>query len=549
MSGKHKILIIDDSPGSIRTLAAALDDDYDISIAVNGPKGLDLAASQPPDLILLDVVMPDMDGYEVCRRLKASPTTSDIPVIFVSAMNEVGDEMKGLKLGAVDYIVKPFSPAIVLARVGTHLSLKRARNELHERNLDLEARVEKRTAELECARNEAEIANSTKSLFLASMSHEIRTPMAGVIGFADMLLDDNLTEDSREKVFRIKDSMNILLTLLNEILDLSKLEAGKMELEHIDFQLPSLINEATSLFERKIKDKELEFSTILADGLPEGMNSDPIRIRQIISNLVGNAAKFTDQGKITVKAELKESETGNIMLHVSVMDTGIGMTPEAHSRLFCEFEQADASISRKYQGSGLGLSICKRLAELMSGEIGATSEYGKGSTFWFSVPYSAARKAVSGDPLNSLSEIIRYLAVRPLHILIVDDNDFNLRVIRATVGSFGHTADVAKHGMLALEMFEASDYDLILMDVRMPVMSGPEATVLIRQMEGDRADIPIIALTADAMEGHKRQYLAAGMNAVVGKPIDRAELALTINTVMGEDVHVAVKVEASKKTS
>ena len=402
------------------------------------------------------------------------------------------------------------------------------------------------TAQLEAerhlllAKEEAELANRTKSEFLASMSHELRTPLAGVVGFADMLLEDKLPEDSREKVIWMKESMDILLELLNEILDLSKLEAGKMELEEVDFHLPSLIDASTGLFERKLNDGKLTLTTVLSDDFPEAVNSDPTRIRQILLNLIGNAVKFTEIGGITVEGSLIKSETGEDFIHIAVHDSGIGMKPEAINTLFDDFTQADSSISRKYQGTGLGLSICRRLVELMNGEIGAKSQYRKGSTFWFTVPYKAATASVSKVTKDVNSKMARYRARRPLHVLVVDDNDVNLRIITATAQSFGHGTETAKDGMQAIERHEAGDFDLILMDVRMPVLSGPDATALIRDMEGKKAAIPIIALTADAMESHKREYLAAGMDAVVDKPIDRKKLALTINTVMQEEIHVPV---------
>ena len=395
--------------------------------------------------------------------------------------------------------------------------------------------------ELEAAKEEAETANRTKSEFLASMSHEIRTPMAGIKGFADMLLEDPIPEGSREKVFRIKESLDGLLGLLNEILDLSKLEAGKMELEYIDFHLPSLVNDAAALFQSSMTDGKVELRAILSEDFPQGVHADPTRIRQILLNLIGNAIKFTELGGVTVDGSREVSAAGAPMFRIAVTDTGIGLKPDSVEKLFKDFTQADSSISRRYQGSGLGLSICRRLVDLMGGEIGVESEYQKGSTFWFTLPYGEASSDVSARPGGAASTVLRYRAQRPLRVLIVDDNAMNQRIIVGAVESYGHQTDVAKDGMLGIEKHERDDFDLILMDVRMPVLSGPDATELIRGMDKDKRDIPIIALTADAMADHKRQYLAAGMDAVVGKPIDREELALTINQVMGEEIHRPVE--------
>lgn len=403
--------------------------------------------------------------------------------------------------------------------------------------------------ELKLAKEEAEAANEAKSTFLASMSHEIRTPMAGVVGFADMLLEDPIAEDSREKVFRIKESMYILLTLLNEILDLSKLEAGKMELEYVDFHLPALIDEAAGLLEHKVSDGKVNFTTSLSEDFPTGINADPSRIRQVILNLIGNAVKFTELGSITLEGSLDQAANGQHLIRIAIHDTGIGMTPESIDKLFKDFTQADSSISRRFQGTGLGLSICKRLVELMGGEIGAESELHKGSTFWFTLPYTPARSEIQAPSTARQRSLTHYMAKRPLHILVVDDNALNQRIILATVESFGHTCEVAKDGMQAIEKHESGSYDLILMDVRMPVLSGPDATELIRQMDEDKAAVPIIALTADAMVDHKRVYLKAGMDAVVGKPIDREVLAKTMNTVLDEDIHISVEVDFQEPAS
>lgn len=384
-------------------------------------------------------------------------------------------------------------------------------------------------------------ASKTKSAFLASMSHEIRTPITGAMGFVEMLLDEELSEKSRESVHGIKDTMDILMNLLNDILDLSKLESVKMEIENIDFDLPSLIGESTALYEHRMTGGRIVLNTALADDFPETANSDPSRIRQVLLNLIGNAVKFTEQGDVTIEGSLFLSDDGEPFIRIAVQDTGIGMKPEVFGNLFKDFTQADSSISRRYGGAGLGLSICKHLVELMGGEIGVTSEYHKGSTFWFTVPYVASTSDVEIHSKRKMSKTVRYLARRPLHVLVVDDNSFNQRIINATVQKFGHTSEVANDGMKAIEEHKSGAYDLILMDVRMPGLSGPEATQLIRKMEGEKSKIPIIALTADVMRGQRKQYLEAGMDAVVAKPIDRKNLALMINDVMHEEIHALVE--------
>lgn len=425
---------------------------------------------------------------------------------------------------------------------------KAAAREVIAAQTSLEARVTERTAQLrkseERARAmaaEAEAASKSKSEFLASMSHEIRTPMTGVMGFADMLLQDDLPDESREKVYKIQDSTTSLLTIINDILDVSKMEAGKLEIERIDFNLPSLIDDLVGLFDRtQISDDvdHVPINVTIADDVPETIKADPTRLRQVLVNLIGNAVKFTHQGRIDIDIALENGTTD--ILKVSVRDTGIGMTDEIIGMLFKDFTQGDASISRHFQGTGLGLAICKRLLALMDGDIEVESIVGEGSHFWFTLPFGQADTKVANTALIS-NRVERFTVTRPLHILVAEDTELNQHIIRATLEAFGHTCAFADDGAEAVETLAASDnFDMILMDVRMPKMSGPDATRAIRMMDDDRANIPIVALTADAMAENVVEYLNAGMNGCVTKPIDRVELVQAINTAMGEEINVPV---------
>ncbi|SCA56876.1 putative Histidine kinase [Candidatus Terasakiella magnetica] len=387
------------------------------------------------------------------------------------------------------------------------------------------------------ARDDAETANKTKSEFLAAMSHEIRTPLTGVMGFADLLLVDDIPQESKQKAMRIKGSTEALYRIINDILDMSKLEAGKFNLEMNDFDLQKLVKEVTDLFEKSRRtDKNVVWELHFSDDFPQGIHSDITRIRQILMNLLGNAFKFTQEGTISIHCEMTEDDEGQPFVKFSVIDTGIGIADDTINMLFTSFTQADASISRKFEGTGLGLAICKSLIDLLGGEIGVESQEGKGSTFWFTLPYKEATDIQSQDEPKALAT--DYKALRPLNILVAEDNRVNQHIIQKFMEAYGHKITIAANGLEALNAHKENPYELILMDVRMPEMDGPEATRNIRQLSGEPANVPIIAITADAIKQHIEGYFEAGMNAFVPKPFNWVQTILAINNVMDEDIHV-----------
>ncbi|MBC7906242.1 MAG: response regulator [Rhodospirillaceae bacterium] len=375
---------------------------------------------------------------------------------------------------------------------------------------------------LEVKTREAEAAARSKSEFLAVMSHEIRTPMNGIIGMARLMLDEGMAAGQRTRLETLRHSAEALLAILDDILDFSKLEAGRLDYERIAFRPAELVEEVVGLLRPHATSKGLDFAIQVADELPPWVLGDPGRLRQILLNLSGNAVKFTEAGTVTVHAG-----TEGDWLEFSVIDTGIGLDDAQRERLFQSFSQADATISRRYGGTGLGLAISKRLVEGQGGVIGVDSEPGKGSRFWFRLPLVAALEPSVfnlGQPAVDL---------RPLTVLLAEDNAINQMVARGFLQRAGHCVVVANNGAEAVELVSAGGvFDLVLMDMQMPEMDGLEATRAIRAMSGRAATLPIIALTANAMQSDEERCRAAGMNDYVAKPIDPDRLSAAMARVL-----------------
>ena len=493
---KNSVLVVDDEGSNILALTHILSPDYTVYAAKNGENAIEAAKKYLPDVILLDIIMPEMDGYTVLAALKDSDTMGNIPVIFITGLSNAADEEKGLSLGAADYISKPFSPAIVKLRVLNQIKI------INQTRLII-------------AKETAEKSSRQRSEFMSRMSHEMRTPMNAIMGMTTLAKSAAETEKRDDMLDKINDASGHLLKLIDDVLDMSDIEDNKLRLSVSEFSFAVMIREILNKANPDIKAKQQSLTTDIDPSIPDTLIGDERRLTQVILNLLSNASKFTpEQGSIQIGAHVREVEDETLTLRIEIIDNGIGMSAEQQLRLFIPFEQADGGIDRKFGGAGLGLAISKHIVMLMGGEISVESKPGKGSKFILTIKTGLrAPEAQEDDPVSLEGKTA----------LLAEDVEINREIVIAMLEGTGLQIECAENGRIALDLFTAvpGKYDVILMDVNMPEMDGVEATRKIRALDvPEGAAVPIIAMTANVLMSEVETYLDAGMTDHVGKPVD-----------------------------
>ena len=532
------VLVVDDDAANLRMASHILSEEkMRVSCLKSGEQAIQFLQENRPDLILLDIQMPGMDGLETMAVIKGNQDTTDIPVIFLTANDDSNMEVRGLEAGAMDFIKKPFVPEILMIRVKHTLDLVRL------------------NVEYENARNEAIMANEAKSLFLSNMSHEIRTPINAVLGMNEMILRECTDKQILTYAENIRGSGKTLLFLINDILDMSKIESGKMEIIRVEYDPAVLIMDLWNVIFLRAQEKDLSIQFSLDETLPKMLYGDDVRIKQIVTNLLTNAVKYTPQGGIEMHVAYERQGEEKISLIISVKDTGMGIKKEDMGKLFESFQRLDEEKNRNIEGTGLGMNITMSLLKLMDGDLKVESEYGKGSIFTVTIPQRIVCDEPTGDfeSIKSRQEQNWTLGYQSFeapdaNILVVDDNAMNLTVFKSLLKRTKMNIVTADSGRKCLELVKKEHFHIIFMDHMMPEMDGIETLHEIKKLtDFPNADTPVIILTANALSGAREGYLSEGFADFLTKPIDGDLLERTIVDFLPKDL-VKTKEAGGKDT-
>jgi CheY-like chemotaxis protein/two-component sensor histidine kinase len=533
---KFNVLIVDDRPENLLTLEGILDNDNLNTIkATSGNEALAIMLEQNIALVLMDVQMPGMDGFEVAEIMRSSDRTKYIPIIFITAISKQRQHIfKGYESGAVDYLYKPLDLEILQSKIKAFIDFFQHKNALEETTRKLSRTV----AELNEAKRIAEEATTAKSAFLATMSHEIRTPLNGIIGMAELgLMDEEIGPLQRERLLDIKTSGESLLEIINEILDISKIEADKLELEEIEFSIREVIEKVVNLLSVKIFQEKLEFVCEIDPDMPDILIGDPLRIRQILINLLSNAIKFTEEGTVAIHVKMLEHIEEQISLEFAVEDTGIGIPEDKQAYLFDSYTQAETSTTRKHGGTGLGLNISQRLVNLMGGKISVTSTYGQGSKFFFRL------NMITGSQKEKPWELKLKKANKEYKILVIEDHTQSAKVITRLLDHWGiqsvHATDCNK----CFDLMKDQQFDLVLIDYYLKNMNGVEVAEEIKKQLGDKPQPAFILLSPSKASIEILKLKKAQKYEFLTKPVLQNDLRHLLITLFGSKEQIQEEID------
>jgi CheY-like chemotaxis protein/nitrogen-specific signal transduction histidine kinase len=534
------LLVVDDDEVIRRILAQNLAaEGYQIVEAKNGEAALVMYQQVQPDMVLLDGIMPVMDGFECCAKLQELPNGPQTPVLIITGLEETSYVDRAFEVGAADYITKPIHWPVMRQRVRRLLQQSQLNSDLETSNLALRQtaqQLQEQNRLLEQAKQAAETANRAKSSFLAAMSHEIRTPMNGVIGMTGLLLDTELDTQQYDFVNTIRSSGDALLTLINDILDFSKIESGKLELEQQPLNIRDCIEETLDMLAPKASEQGLELAYLIYKNTPSNVIGDVTRIKQILVNLVGNGVKFTPKGEVIIAVTSHKLGDRNSAfsdpdptyeIKFAVKDTGIGIPGDKLDRLFQAFSQVDSSTTRNYGGTGLGLAISRRLVEIMQGKMWVESQEHHGSTFYFTI----TAKAAPARHLTPKAESPQAAQLQGKRLLIVEDNKTHRQILNLQTQAWGMIPVLTCSGSEALRYLERQEpFDLAVLDMQMPGMDGIELATKIRQMATYRK-LPLVVLSSLGVS--KIDAGKVDFAAILSKPIKQLQLHDVLAKVLG----------------